>query len=153
LFPRLIERRPADADTIERINSQHHDVDGAVAVCEQTLTSWAAGDSSLQLKAAAALAELGQVLQQHLGEEEQTILPMCEQSMSIEEWGQLPAHGMMHFEGDKIWLILGLIRQRMTAAQRADMDAHMPPPAVQMWTSFGENAFNELIAAVGEPLG
>jgi hypothetical protein len=29
----------------------------------------------------------------------------------------------------------------------------MPPPAVQMWTSFGENAFNELMAAVGEPLG
>jgi len=153
LFPRLVARRPGDVATIERINAQHHDVDDAVAVSDRALVAWASGDASAQLKVAAALGDLGQALMEHLAEEEQTILPMCAESMSVEEWGELPGHGMAHFEGDKIWLILGLIRQRMTQAQRDQMDAHMPPPAVEMWTSFGENAFNQLMTAVGEPLG
>jgi hypothetical protein len=153
VFPRLAARRPKDVETITRINAQHHDVDDALAISTSNLAAWAAGDSAAQLKTAAALADLGQTLRAHLAEEEREILPMCEESLSIEEWGELPGHGMAHFTGDKVWLILGLIRQRMTQQQRDQMIAHMPPPAVQMWTSFGENAFNELIAAVGEPLG
>jgi hemerythrin-like domain-containing protein len=153
LFPRLIARRPGDVATIERINAQHHDVDEAVAVSDRAIADWASGDTSAQLKAAAALGDLGQALMAHLAEEERTILQMCAESMSVEEWGELPGHGMAHFEGDKIWLILGLIRQRMTTSQLAMMDAHMPPPAVEMWTSFGENAFNELMTSVGAPLG
>jgi hemerythrin-like domain-containing protein len=153
VFPRLAARRPNDVETITRINDQHHDVDGAVATSTTNLSAWASGDSAAQLKAAAALGELGQTLGAHLADEEREILPMCEASLSVEEWGELPGHGMAHFTGDKIWLVLGLIRQRMTQAQRDLMLAHMPPPAVQMWTSFGENAFNELMAAVGKPLG
>ena len=33
----------------------------------------------------------------------------------------LPGHGMAAFDGDKIWLILGLIRERMNDEQRAAM--------------------------------
>jgi hypothetical protein len=40
----------------------------------------------------------------------------------------------------------------MTQAQRDDMIAHMPPPAVDMWTGFGEAAFKQLMAEVGPPL-
>ena len=52
------------------------------------------------------------------------------------------------YQGDKVWLILGLIRQRMTQGQRGAMLAHMPPPARDMWTSFGEHAFNDYSAQV-----
>jgi hypothetical protein len=55
---------------------------------------------------------------------------------------------MAHFQGDKIWLVLGLLRQRMNDAQRAAMLEHMPPPALDMWTSFGEQAFNDLSSQV-----
>jgi len=80
----------------------------------------------------------------HLDREESDALPLCEANLSVEEWGSLSGHGMANFHGDKIWLILGLIRERMTEAQRAAMLEHMPPPAVEMWTSFGEQAFKEL---------
>jgi hypothetical protein len=36
----------------------------------------------------------------------------------------------------------------MTQEQRDSMLAHTPPPARDMWTGFGENAFNELSAHV-----
>ena len=55
---------------------------------------------------------------------------------------------MAAFDGDKIWLILGLIRERMNDEQRTAMLEHMPPPAVEMWTSFGEQAFKDLSTEV-----
>ncbi len=60
-------------------------------------------------------------LGEHLDEEEQKVLPLAAANLSMEEWGALPAHGMANFHGDKIWLILGLIRERMTDEQRAEM--------------------------------
>jgi hypothetical protein len=55
---------------------------------------------------------------------------------------------MANFHGDKIWLILGLIRERMTDGQRAAMTAHLPPPALEMWTTFGEQAFKDYSTVV-----
>ena len=60
---------------------------------------------------------------------------------------------MANFHGDKIWLILGLIRERMTDEQRAAMLEHMPPPAVEMWTGFGEQAFQDYSAVVTVGIG
>lgn len=152
VFPRLTARRPADAAEVERIAAQHHDVDGAIAASTKALADWSAGDDSARQRAADSLAELGATLVAHLDEEEREVLPMCADSMTAPEWGELSAHGMQTFGGDKIWLIIGLIRERFTQEQRDRMLANMPPPAVEMWTSFGENAFNELMDAVGTPL-
>ena len=76
------------------------------------------------------------------------MLPLAAEYLSMEEWGALPGHGMANFHGDKIWLILGLIRERMTDEQRAAMMAHMPPPALEMWTGFGEQAFKDYSSVV-----
>ena len=51
-----------------------------------------------------------------------------------------------------MWLILGLVRQRMTQAQRDEMLAHMRAPTVEMWTTMGEASFGNLMAEVGAPL-
>ncbi len=84
----------------------------------------------------------------HLDEEETNVLPLAADNLSMEEWGALPGHGMANFHGDKIWLILGLIRERMNDEQRAAMLEHMPPPAVDMWTGFGEQAFKDYSSVV-----
>jgi hemerythrin-like domain-containing protein len=153
VFPRLIQRCPDDAAQVEQIAAQHHDVDAAVAASERSLTEWSAGDASAQSRVAAALADLRATMRTHLEDEEREVLPLCEAHLSIEEWSELPGHAMRAFAGDKLWLITGLIRQRMTQQQRDMMLAHMPPPLVDMWVSQGEAAFNDLIAEVGAPLG
>jgi hemerythrin-like domain-containing protein len=153
VFPRLIERCPADAVLVEHIASQHHDVHAAVAASEQALKEWAAGDVSAQSRVASALQELGETMRTHLADEERELLPLCEANLSIQEWGELPGHAMRAFAGDNLWLITGLIRERMTQDQRDMMLANMPPPLVEMWVSSGEDAFNTLIAEVGPPLG
>ena len=117
------------------------------------LSAWAGGESAAQADAASALGELAGRLEEHLGEEERRVLPLCAEHLSIEEWAALPGHAMGSFSGDKIWLVLGLIRERMTQTQRDEMLATMPPPAVEMWSTMGEQAYKNLIAAVGAPLG
>lgn len=153
LFPLLRERCPDQLEAVERVGGQHHEVEGLIPQAQQSLVAWAAGEPDAAARAVAALRALEAPLIEHLDAEERDILPLCAEHMSLPEWGALPGHGMAHFTGDKIWLILGLIRDRMTQQQRDDMIAHMPPPAVEMWTGFGEVAYRRLLAEVGPPLG
>ena len=41
----------------------------------------------------------------------------------------------------------------MTEVQRAAMLEHMPPPALEMWNGFGEQAFKEYSAEVVVEVG
>ena len=81
----------------------------------------------------------------HLDEEERVILPIAGDHLTVEEWGELPAHGMKNFRGERIWLVMGLIREQMSDAQRASMDAHMPPPVRDFWVNVGEAQFTSFI--------
>jgi len=119
-----------------------------LAEARKALAAWPGGDATSQKEAAASLEALRAQLVAHLDDEEATVLPLCAEHMRPEEWGELPGHAMAGYQGDKIWLILGLIRQRMTDEQRTAMLEHMPPPPREMWTGFGENAFNELSSQV-----
>jgi hypothetical protein len=65
---------------------------------------------------------------------------------SAAEWGELPAHGMRSFRGDKMWLIIGLIQEQMSPPHRADMEAHMPPPMLEFWRSDGQRMFDSYVA-------
>jgi hypothetical protein len=153
VFPLLRERCPAELDMLDQMAAQHVDVVGLVQRSCGALSAWAGGDAAAQEECAIALGELGQRLEHHLGEEERQVLPLCSEHLSLQEWGALPGHALGSFTGDKVWLILGLIRDNMSQAQRDEMLAHMPPPAVEMWTSMGQQAYKNILAEVGAPLG
>jgi hemerythrin-like domain-containing protein len=152
VFPVLRARCPEQDELITRIGSQHADVYDLVARSIEALSAWRAGEQSAQDTCGATLGALGGRLLEHLDDEEQDLLPLCADHMTSEEWAMLPGHAMASFAGDKIWLILGLIRDRMTQVQRDQMLATLPPPAVEMWTGFGEQAYRQLISEVGAPL-
>lgn len=77
------------------------------------------------------------------------MLPLAAQHLTIEEWAALPAHGMKVFSGDKLWLVMGLLRDRMTQEQRDAMLAHMPPPVVEFWQQVGEPSYREFLVELG----
>jgi iron-sulfur cluster repair protein YtfE (RIC family) len=152
VFPLLRERDAVAAALMDAMTEQHHE---ALALLEQAraaLAAWPGGDAAAQKAAEERLGALGSHLSEHLAEEEAKVLPLAAEYLSMEEWGALPGHGMANFHGDKIWLILGLIRERQTEEQRAAMTAHMPPPALEMWTGFGEQAFKEYSTVVEVPV-
>lgn len=148
VFPALTERAPDSRSILEKAGSDHHAVVGLMAAVDDQIGIWEVkGDDGAQ-GLLDALAALQRTLIPHLDEEEAEVLPLAAAHMNAAEWGQLPGHAMGHFQGDKIWLILGLIRENFTQEQRDNMLAHMPPPAREMWETIGERSFNELIAEV-----
>lgn len=153
VFPLLRERCAGEDALFERMTDEHHEAMLLLEEAKNTLEAWPAGDATTQKAALDALVALNTQLVEHLDEEEEEVLPLAAANLSAEEWGALPGHGMANFHGDKIWLILGLIRERMTDEQRAAMLEHMPPPAVEMWTGFGEQAFKDYSAVVTVGIG
>jgi hemerythrin-like domain-containing protein len=151
LTPLLLERgTPDETSEIARIAAQHAAVLGDIEAAEARIAEFTAGptvDRGAVL--AASLAELNASLVAHLDEEENTAMPIAAKYINVAEWGQLPAHGLQNFRGDKIWLILGLLRTEMTDSQRANMDANMPPPVSQFWTETGEGLYREYVSALG----
>jgi hemerythrin-like domain-containing protein len=152
VFPLLRERCPDQIDMLDRMASQHADVVSLVQRSDGTLSAWAGGNAGAQEDCALAFGALAGQLDRHLEDEERCVLPLCSDHLSLAEWGALPGHAMGNFTGDKVWLILGLIRDHMSQVQREQMLANMPPPAVDMWTSMGEQAYKNLVAEVGPPL-
>jgi hypothetical protein len=148
VFPLLRERCPDQSAFMDRLDKEHKEAMRLLESARGSLAGWSGGDAAAARSVVDDLGALREQLVVHLDAEESEGLPLCAANLSPEEWGALPEHAMANFQGDKIWLILGLIRERMTESQRAAMLEHMPPPAVDMWTSFGERAFNELSGQV-----
>jgi hemerythrin-like domain-containing protein len=149
LWPKLIARCPDEAELISRIAGQHDGVQSALQTAGTHLDAWRSEptiDNAATL--AAALITLAVGLGAHLDEEERVILPLAGDQLTAEEWAALPAHGMQNFRGERIWLVMGLIREQMADAQRAAMDAHMPPPVREFWTSVGEAQFVRFITDI-----
>lgn len=148
VFPVLSERAPEQRSILDKAASDHHAVVGLMATVNDHIEIWQVkGDDGAQ-GILDALSALEGTLMSHLDEEEAEIVPLAAAHMNAAEWGELPGHAMRHFQGDKIWLILGLIRENFTQQQRDMMLAHMPPPAREMWETMGEQSFNELIVQV-----
>lgn len=150
LWPRLLERCPAEAALVQHSADQHQDVLGYLTQSDELLSAWKAEPTLDRASVlAGALATLGAHLATHLDDEEQTILPLAEEHITVEEWHQLPAHGMQT-GGQRgphlMWVVIGLIREQMTEEQRAGMDANMPPPVRDFWFNQGEPMFRDYVA-------
>ena len=150
VFPLLLERVPEDQRSlVSTIAGQHEGLHEALDAANEAVRVFEANPSeTTRQSAVSALTELDAQLCAHLDREEVEILPIATAHMSVEEWGALPGHGMAHFTGDKIWLIMGLLRENFDDEQRAAMLEHMPPPAVDMWVNMGNAAFDQMIAEV-----
>jgi hypothetical protein len=148
MFPKLLDRVD-DPELVASIAAQHHDVEAALAATQQAIAAFrasASADDAARL--IDDLASLAGILQTHLDDEERAILPVCEAHLSVEEWGELPGHAMQSFQGDDMFLIIGLVREQFTDEQNARMLAEMPPPVVDAWHSVGLSAYKAKVSAL-----
>ena len=153
VWPKLLERSPETTELVSRIAAQHEGVYDGAGRAESALAAWRTDPNDGSRAALVeALTALDALLTAHLDEEEEQILPICAAHFTMEDWGQLPAHAMTNYRGDRIWLVLGLVYQNMTPPQRDALLANLPPPALEMWNNFGRQASAEFIADMGHAL-
>ena len=148
VFPLLSERAAGSLSVVDVARQQHVDVTALMEAAKTCMHEWESTGDTAAETAVQSLQALTEVLIPHLDQEEAELLPLASRHLSGEEWGQLPGHAMRRFGGDKIWLILGLIRERQTEEQRAAMTANMPLPAREMWTGFGQQAFKDYASVI-----
>jgi hypothetical protein len=111
------------------------------------VAAWRADPSSASRDAAAtSLHSLQGILVQHLDDEEAEVVPLIALCINVAEWGEMSALAFQRFSGDKVWLILGLIREQMLAEENATMDANMPPPVHDFWEASGRAMFETFVA-------
>jgi hypothetical protein len=149
VFPRIRERSAASVALVDTMESQHHEVVQLLKDASASRTAWAAGDDTVQATLADQLDALHTATAAHLDQEESNLLPLCADYLTPEEWGELPGHALRQYQGDKVWLVLGLIMEQRTPDEQAVMLSAMPPPVAQMWRDMGADAFGALAARVG----
>lgn len=152
LTPKLLDRLPAHGPVIRSISDQHQEVLIRLEDTERRIDEWQRRpDQETSRELISALTALEAALIPHLDAEEEQVLPLAARCINVMEWGELPGHGLRQFDGNKLWLILGLIRSELSPANLADMDAHLPSPVAAMWAESGKSLYRDYMAQLENP--
>lgn len=147
LYPRIVERCTEHATLLEQIDKEHALLNEPMATARAAIASWEAAPSAdTGAIVATSLDMVEGALRPHLKIEEELVLPIASAHVSEDEWGQLPAHSMQSFSGDKPWLPFGLILEQLNEEQRAAMLAHLPEPLHGLWDAQWSPAFTGFMA-------
>lgn len=111
LWPKLLERLPEDvAPTIERMQRQHESIHAATDATTAAVRRWATSASTTDRDdAATSLDRLTAELIEHLGLEEEQILPLAATCMTQSEWDQLGEEGLGALPKRRLPLVFGMI--------------------------------------------
>ena len=129
LWPKLLDRCSPDAALIHRMEAQHHRVEDCTGRLQAALTRWEAeARPAVTEEVAATFQELADGLFEHLGEEEQHILPLAARHVTPEEWNGLGEHGFGQMPKSELPLMFWMVVEDATPEEAAEMYAKVPLP-------------------------
>jgi hypothetical protein len=95
-----------------------------------------------------ALDGVNEALTLHLGDEERTIVPVMETTLTQPEVEWFGEHGRKHTPKGKTWFMLGGILRSQPDGGDAWLKEHMPPPARLAWRLIGRPKYERYRAAL-----
>jgi hemerythrin-like domain-containing protein len=129
LFPKLIERAPEQAPVIEQVEHQHQVIATAVDAALAACATWRQRPSAETGEAlATALDHLNTVVQPHLDDEEQKVVPLAALTLTQQEWDALGKRGMNSVPRNKRGIAGGMMLETLDEADRAYMMKDVPAP-------------------------
>ena len=134
LYPLLLERVPAQAAMTEEVAHEHQVVesslDSAVAAC----AVWRQHPTVETGEAlAASLDHLNEVLQPHLDDEEQQVVPLAAVTLTQEEWDAVGEHSSSHIPSAKRAVTFGMILEPLDEDDRNFMKRNLPTPVRMLY--------------------
>ena len=143
LWPKLLERVPAEAATVQRVADQHDDVSGGIARVGAANAAWRAHpDAAHGAELADALDALSQVVSAHLDEEERLVLPLASQALTQEEWDAIGEHSRASIPADRMFIAFGMILEPASEEDRRMLLSALPEPVQQLWQTVGKSTWN-----------
>lgn len=149
LWPVLRPRVPADADLIDRLESEHQEVAATVKDVQSDLPDWGrTADPATGERMAGRLDALLPLLKDHLDQEEKLLLPLVAPNLSQEEWDALGKHGFAAIPGKRRLVILGHILEEADPDEQRRFKHHVPAPARLAFSLIGHRQYAREVAAI-----
>ena len=129
LYPKLIERAPEQAPMTEQVEHEHQLIktalDGVSAACA-TWRAWPSAETGEAL--AAALDHLNAVVQPHLDDEEQKVVPLAAVTLTQREWDAMGKAGMSKIPRNQRGIAAGMMLDALNEEERDYMMHTVPAP-------------------------
>ena len=142
LYPRLAERAAGQAEAIARMEEQHHRLEELLTQVTGTLDQLAADPRQpLYEQVAAQLTELGSVLSAHMDEEEDTMLPLAAEHLSVAEWEELGKIGLAKLDNKQLLFAFSALMAVATPEEQLTLLTKVPLPARLLWRISGRRSY------------
>lgn len=142
MWPLLLERAPMDSALILRMEEQHERIAEIYQQAGALGRVFAASaDPTARQELAQALTDLAAGLDEHLADEENFVLPLVEDVMTVPEWEALNERGRAGMPKNRQLVYLGFLLQANTPERGREFLANMPLPVRMLWTVVGRGAF------------
>ena len=149
LFPLLRERATLDPELMDRMDTQHAQVDHAVAALGKDLPAWTAtADAATGERMATMVDTTMPTLIDHLAEEEEKLLPIVSTTLTQSEWDALGKHGMSAIPITRRLVILGHITEETDDTERRRFMQVIPAPARLAYKLIGHRQFTRETTAI-----
>ena len=129
LYPKLIERAPEQAPMTEQVEHEHQLIKTALDGVSAACATWRARPSAETGEAlAAALDHLNTVVQPHLDDEEQKVVPLAAVTLTQREWDAMGKAGMSKIPRKQRGIAAGMMLDALNEEERDYMMHTVPAP-------------------------
>ena len=134
LYPELIQRVPEQAPMTEQVEHEHLAIKTALEAASAACSAWRQQPSAETGEAlAAALDHLNVVVQPHLDDEENKVVPLAAVTFTQQEWDAIGKHGVAWIPRNKRGIAFGMILEPLGDADRAYMMRSLPAPVRMLY--------------------
>lgn len=152
LWDRLSERAPSCAAHVGRMRAQHATMLTHLAELDRALPTWRdTATPETATPVLEALARLNAALAAHLPDEEATIVPVMESTLSQRELREFSEHGRRATPKGAMWQVLGAITSAQPDGGTAFLEEELPAPARVLWRTVGRRSYARHRAGLVRP--
>jgi len=149
VWPLLLARIDLEADSVLRMEAQHEVVARTLKEAAQRMTAWRSAPSAVMAAPlVAALTEHRAALLEHLDDEEEHILPLIAEHLTVAEWARLGERFAEEVPRSKMLFFLGMILEDADPAERQAMMANLPAPARFLWHTVGQRQYRRKVSKI-----
>lgn len=139
IWPLLLARVDLEAELVLRMEKQHEGVAAGLEQVAALLPQWERTASREAGEAVAVAIEQHRVaLVEHLSDEEDHLLALIEEHLSVAEWDALGERFATETPKDKLLFFLGALLEEATPAEAATVKRNLPVPAKVIWQLVGK---------------
>ncbi|MFF5139698.1 hemerythrin domain-containing protein [Streptomyces sp. NPDC013157] len=153
IWPLLRDRAAHDEALVDRMTEQHEAIDRTLtAVAEWTPVWEGSGDRIPAEELALALDAHRIALLEHLDEEEQSLLPLVAEHLTVPEWELVGQRGLEGLPKNKRMLALGAILEEATPEESAYFLGKVPLIGRLLWRAVGRRQYAAYRRSMRAPL-